>query len=193
MDQNIHPDDMAMARFAPEAINFDYPPPAFVGDILNARVFVLMGNGGYHADETPLEFVAADAPTIYREHLAHPRAADRRWTAPYYLNRADIRDWLQSGFAAVVNALAYRSERTSRDVRRFADKLPSVNFHRRWLENELRAAAQTGKVRVVIHRPGIWRPATIAQTKNVAVLTGTAPRQKLLSHAVRQWALRQPE
>lgn len=193
MDQTVHPKDMEIARDAPKVINFDYPPPAFIGDILNARIFILMGNGGYNAIDTPAEFNKPDAAAIFREHLAHPSAADRKWTAPYYLDRADVGDWLRSGLAAVVNALAYRSGSTTDAVRRFADKLPSVNFHRRWLENDLRMAAETGRVRVVIHRPGLWRPSTVAQAKNVVVLTGTAPRQKLLSHAVREWALRQPE
>ena len=151
---------------------------AFVGHILHACVFVLMGNGGYNADDTPAEFVAPDAPALFREHLAHPSVADRKWTAPYYLNRADIGHWLRSGSAAVVNALAYRSEQTTDAVRRFADKLPSVHFHRRWLEHNLRAAAEAGRVRVVIHRPGLWQPhSKVAQTKNVMVLTGTAPKE----------------
>ena len=34
---NIHPDDEAVRALAPKELNFDFPPPAFVGDVRKAR------------------------------------------------------------------------------------------------------------------------------------------------------------
>jgi len=194
LKRTIHPEDIDATRHAPGEINFDYPPPAFVGDVLSARVFVLMGNGGYDRNETPAEFSEVGADETYRQHLSCPTVAGRGWTAPYYLDRPDIGPWLRNGTAAVVNALAYRSERTTPAVRSFADKLPSVQFHRRWLDRDLLSAAVAGRVRVVVHRPGLWGPSpNVLRAKNMLVLSGTAPRQKVLSHEVRRWASLPPE
>ncbi|CAJ0877610.1 hypothetical protein AMST5_02894 [freshwater sediment metagenome] len=194
LEGTIHPEDVQAAKYAPEVLNFDYPPPAFVGDIFNARIFILMGNGGYDRSVTPSEFSADGSEDVYRARLSCPSAAGRGWTAPYYLDRPDIGDWLTSGTAAVVNALAYRSEETTPAVRRFADKMPSVHFHRRWLRGDLLSAAAAGRVRVVVHRPGLWQPAEeVSRSRNILVLSGTAPRQKLLSHEVRRWVSLPPD
>jgi hypothetical protein len=51
----IHPADADVLSTAPYLFNLDYPPPAYVGDIENASVVLLNGNGGYKP-ETKLEF-----------------------------------------------------------------------------------------------------------------------------------------
>ncbi len=36
----IHPDDDLVCSQAPQAFNFDFPPPAFVGDVARADLFI---------------------------------------------------------------------------------------------------------------------------------------------------------
>ena len=72
LESTVHPDDVPIMDAAPREINFDFPPPAFIGDILHAKVFVLVGNGGYDCRLTPKEFAAAGSAELYRRRLAEP-------------------------------------------------------------------------------------------------------------------------
>ena len=103
----VHPNDEAVCLHAPDELNFDFPPPAFIGDVTNADIFTLMGNGG-HSFETPKEFAGPSAAADFRRKLANPAPADPQWTAPYYLFLGVVSEWLRSGRGAIVNALAYR-------------------------------------------------------------------------------------
>lgn len=189
----VHPDDARAAAAAPPEINFDYPPPAFIGDVLGARVFVLMGNGGYSLEVTPTEFAHTCAANLFRARLVHPGPADESITAPYYLSLGTLSGWLRNGRAAVVNAMSYRSEAITKPVVRFADILPSVRFHRRWLNEHLVPAAEAGQVRVVIHRPRLWKVgSTISRSSNLLILDGAAPARKYLSQDVLAWAAMPP-
>ncbi|RXF68253.1 hypothetical protein [Hansschlegelia zhihuaiae] len=189
----IHPDDAPFRGQAPNEINFDYPPPAFTGDIANARIVVLMANGGYDPQTTPREFLEPNAADRWRAALCEPRPSDPRWTSPYYL-RGRLGEWLRSGRAVAVNALAYRSVKVTDAVRRFAAELPSSRFHREWLHGSLRMAAEAGDVRVVIHRSGLWRPSgEIRSNPNIRVLAGAEPARRYLSKEVVTWAERSPE
>jgi hypothetical protein len=169
-------------------LNLDFPPPAFVGDVTTARIFILMANGGFDADLTPREFASPDAAEIYRQALRKPRRSTSQYTSLYYM-RGAMGEWLSLGKAAVVNALAYRSPKISGEPenRKLADHLPSVVFHRRWLRTQLLPAAEAGKVLVIIKRPPLWGVFT-GERAGSYVLYPTNPVSPYLSRTVEQHA-----
>jgi hypothetical protein len=187
---NVHPDDEAVRGRAPKELNFDYPPPAFIGDVGKARIFVLMGNGGY-SDDTKNEFAGPGSADLYRSKLANPAPADPRWTAPYYLTLGVLSEWLRSGRAAIVNALAYRSLKTTNEVAKFAQIVPFAMFHRRWFEERLYSAAVAGEVRVAAHRPRLWglHGQPLAEA-NIWVLPSDHSARRLLSKEITDWLSR---
>ena len=151
-----HPDDAELFRTRAHSFNLDFPPPAFIGDILNAPVVMLDANGGYHPSATPWEFSQPGAIERYLDCLRHPQPADRDQVAPYYAGRK-FADLLFSGDLVLVNAVAYRSPAISQEPenRRLAELLPSTRVHRNWLQGVLRSAA-CGERLVVAHRNGLW-------------------------------------
>ena len=48
----VHPEDQNFLDGAPGVFNLSYPPPAYIGDIENAPIVLLNGNGGYNAQVT---------------------------------------------------------------------------------------------------------------------------------------------
>jgi hypothetical protein len=159
LEDTIHPQDYSVLNRHPRkhTLNTDYPPPAFIGDIRRARVFVLLANGGYDDKRTPEEFAQSGSAEAYRDRLRNPVPCDSN-THPYYLQGTELRKWLEEGQAAVVNAMAYRSYKISKERENWAiaEELPSVQFHRNWLRSHLKPAIGETGVMVIVHRPGLW-------------------------------------
>jgi hypothetical protein len=187
----VHPNDAEVfGRAASHAFNLDFPPPAFVGDIARAHVIILDNNGGYDPIQTPRDFLDAKARAEYREALSSPRPLDRasRCVSSYYLSR-NYSAWLESGQAALVNAVAFGWVDTKGGgVKRVANVLPSARFHRIWLRDVLIPLAARGERFVVVHRRGLWGDE-IAGLRNVqsAIFSG-APRSRDLTQAEMQAA-----
>jgi hypothetical protein len=111
LEGSVHPEDVPVfARFPDHGFNLQFPPPAYIGDILNAPVIILDNNGGFDAKKTPAEFPDPDAHVEFRSAMASPRPLDLndRTVSPYYRGRNYAR-LLASGAAALVNGVAYRS------------------------------------------------------------------------------------
>ena len=157
---SVHPDDLDLfGRNAEHGFNLDYPPPAFIGDVVNAPILVLDNNGGFNPTVTPSEFPDEAAHAEFRSRLASPRPAERRATAPYYLE-LNFWNWLESGQAALVNGVAYRSvDRSAAGVKSLTRDLPSAQFHRRWLVGDVLPLVEAGERFVVIHRWSRWNEA----------------------------------
>ena len=153
----VHPDDEELLGGAQHSFNLDFPPPAFVGDINNARIIILVANGGYHSEITPGEFESPDSEEQYLKRLANPESANWKDVAPYYrgVNYADL---VFSGRAVAVNACAYRSRKISEEPenRKLIRQLPSSIFHRDWLVNTILPDLQSGKRIIVGKRHGLW-------------------------------------
>gem|GEM_PF-3918413 len=130
----VHPDDERFLRAVPHSFNLDFPPPAFVGDVIKAKVIVLTANGGYKAEHTPMEFFGKDSEQLYLSRLKNPTGANWAEVAPYY-GRVNYSSLLFDGSAASVNACAYRSPKISEEPnnRKLIAKLPSFGMHRKWL------------------------------------------------------------
>lgn len=179
-----HPEDEDVLGREPHSFNLDFPPPAFVGDVVNAKIIVLAANGGYSATVTPGEFVAKGAAERYIERLARPAEADWREVAPYYrgINYAEL---VFSGRAAIVNACAYRSPKISeeRDNRKLIEKLRSVQMTRRWLIEVVLPEMQAGNRVVVGKRHGLWDlPSFVKESEGF--IADPAPVSPHLSAAV---------
>ncbi len=188
LDGSIHPDDHDIFGEYPEhGFNLDFPPPAFIGDVLNAPVIILDNNGGFNPQLTPTEFPDEDARSEYRDSLANPRPVDpsARSMAPYYVTR-NYSKWLISGEAALVNGVAYRSVNGSaQSVARMTKTLPSAQFHQRWLREILLPLAQAGERFVVVHRWSRWNGATEGLNGLPNVIFSTAPISKDLT--AKEW------
>ena len=161
LDGAVHPQDAPVfERHGDHGFNLDYPPPAYIGDILNAPVLILENNGGYDPGMTPGEFPDAEAQKAFRASLAAPALDPRlRHVSPYYRSRNYTR-LLVSGHAALVNAVAYRSVNGSAPgVKALTRALPSARLHREWLMREVLPLVNQGKRFLVIHRWGRWLDA----------------------------------
>lgn len=179
-----HPNDEELLGREPHTFNLEFPPPAFVGDIENARVIVLAANGGYNESVTPSEFAASGAAKRYVERLSCPAVADWKEVAPYYrgINYSEL---VFQGKAAIVNACAYRSLKISEepDNRRLIKKLPSVQFTRRWLVEVVLPQMQAGNRFVVGKRHGLWDLPNFIKESN-AFIADPAPVSPHLSAVV---------
>jgi hypothetical protein len=162
LEGTVHPDDaLAFSREVDHGFNLDFPPPAFIGDIVNARVIILDNNGGYDPLTTPGEFPDQKAHDEFRQMLAepHPVNPKARSMSPYYLRR-NYSKWLISGEAVLVNGVAYRSVNgKERAVNRLTKTLPSAIFHQKWLRETLGPLAERGDRFVVVHRWSRWNNA----------------------------------
>lgn len=174
-----HPQDKAILDAYPNIVNTDHPPTPFVGDLRQARLFVLYANGGYDAERTHKDFANMGTADEYRARLRNPAPCEAGKTHPYFLE-GRLGGWLQKGEAALVNAMAYRSSGITKEHRALADKLPSVRFHREWLRSHLLAAA--GKIMVIVHRPGLWK--LDRSDENEFVLFTNASRYRFLPNWV---------
>lgn len=151
----VHPDDMEVLREHPNRFNLDYPPPAYVGDIVGAPVIMLLTNGGYNSEGTKNEFSKRGAAKRYLDCLHDPRLMCPKVYSPYYLTR-NYKELLKKGELAIVNVAAYRSPNFSPARQKIADDLESVKLHRRWLRETLLPEAAAGKRFVVAHRYTHW-------------------------------------
>ena len=180
----VHPDDEKLLGKEPHSFNLDFPPPAFVGDVITARVIILVANGGYDPKVTPREFEAPDSEAMYLRRLSRPTEANWAEVAPYYrgVNYAEL---VFSGKAAAVNACAYRSRKISEepDNRRLLKRLPSVRFNRAWLMETILPQVDAGKRFIVGKRHGLWGlPGTVIS--NSGFLLDPAPVSPHLSKVV---------
>jgi hypothetical protein len=153
----IHPDDERVLTQSSTSFNFDFPPPAFVGDVITARVIILAANGGYDPVITPGEFSNEGAEAHYIHRLSNPKTADWAEVAPYY-SGVNYAQYLTSRKVALVNACAYRSRKISEEPanRRAVRTLPSAAFNRRWLIEEVLPDAHRGARIIVGKRHGLW-------------------------------------
>jgi hypothetical protein len=170
-----HPRDEEIDEVWPQSINTDFAPTPFVGDLRQARVFVLLANAGYHPQRSPQEFEKLGSAEEYRERLRNPGPCEEGKTHPYFL-RGRLGGWLKTSQAAVVNAMAYRSPAISREPegRAFAEKLPSVRFHRDWLYSKLLPGAARKLLMVIVHRPGLWKLSRIHGDNDLVVFTNAS-------------------
>lgn len=156
LDDVVHPADEAIIAGHSHLFNLEYPPPAYIGDIENAPVILLNGNGGYKADITPSEFTTLESRHRHIERLHRPAPMSPDEVSSYYA-RANYAHWLKSGDLAMVNAIAYRSVGISNAIERLARKLPSTNLNIQWLTSEVIPAAKEGNRFVIAHRNRLWR------------------------------------
>lgn len=181
----VHPDDLELLRSEDHSFNLDFPPPAFVGNVVDAKIIVLAANGGYHPTVTPSEFEASGAEAAYIDRLSHPGSADWSAVAPYYNGYINYASMLLSGEAAIVNACAYRSPKISEEPanRKLIKRLPSVAFQLRWLVECVLPDAEAGKRLIVGKRQGLWRlPARVKESKGY--IRDPAPVSPHLSRVV---------
>jgi hypothetical protein len=154
----VHPDDAPIfASSADHTFNLDYPPPAFIGDIENAPIVVLMANGGFDPNETPREFAQPGTQEAYIRWLHGEEGRLPSFVAPYYA-RGRLGPLVRSGDVVLVNAVGYRSVSLSGEPenRKLAKRLPSVAVHKRWVQDELVPSAQAGQRFLIVHRNGMW-------------------------------------
>lgn len=180
----IHPDDADLFNHESHSFNLDFPPPAFIGDIENAKIIILVANGGYKPDVTPFEFGAKDSEAKYLKRIEYPSAANWAEAAPYYQN-VNYAKLLFSGKAAVVNACAYRSPQISLEPenKRLVKKLPSVQFNRTWLVQTIFPQTDSGKRLIVGKRHGLWGlPASVK--RSCGYIADPAPVSPHLSKVV---------
>ena len=158
LDGAVHPQDAPVFDRSSHSFNLDWPPPAYIGDVLNARFILLMMNGGYDRQITPLEFPDAAAIERHIDMLRNPRPIDPQSVSPYY-GTGNYGQYIASGRLALVNACAYRSGKLSEEGmnRRLAENLPSVQLHRRWLREELIPQALSGTKVIIAHRNRLWK------------------------------------
>jgi hypothetical protein len=134
----------------------EFPPPAFIGDIDNAKVVILMASGGYNA-ETNKEFPDASDHQEYIDWLAGRRAEIPKNLSKYYIDQR-IFSWIDDGRAVIANAIAYRSPKISEEPAniKLGTSLPSNRVHKAWLNNEIFPMAKRNERLVVAHRYSLW-------------------------------------
>jgi hypothetical protein len=151
--------------------NLDFPPPAFIGDVDNAPIVILLLNGGYDPNETPAEFRAVKDREEFLDWLKGLRADFPRNLSKYYTEQPTVSEWVKQGKAVIVNAVAYRSRKISEEVanKKLAKLLPSAIKHKEWLHNELLPDVRAGRRYLVAHRWRLWgiRPKSFAHWPNV--------------------------
>jgi hypothetical protein len=159
LEFTVHPDDEHVFenhRYR-HAFNLEFPPPAFIGDVDNALIVILMGHGGYDSKMTPSEFPEPTDHVEYRRWLKGEGPIPRNLSS-YYTGNKVVFDWIRNGDAVIVNAVAYRTpkirERAEND--RIAKLLPSLEVHRKWFFREVLSDAKADYRRVVAHHPRLW-------------------------------------
>lgn len=158
LENSVHPDDEIFFRQNKHTFNLDFPPPAFIGDVDNARVVFLDANGGYCTKTTPAEFPRESDLDEYIDWLKGTRMVFPENLSTYYTNHS-LSTWLRDGTAVIVNAVAYRSKKISeeKDNEKLSKILPSFKAHKRWMTEELMPAVEQNKRFVIAHRWKLWR------------------------------------
>src|SRR5215217_1498687 len=139
LTEAVHPLDAPVFAAHPEhTFDLRFPPPAYIGDVDNAPIIILMGNGGFNPVGTPREFPDRAAVDEYIAFLHDPGRGFPARLSRYYRARR-VGPWLDRSQAAIVNAVAYRSKRLSEEPynRDVAKRLPSLAAHRKWLRDEV--------------------------------------------------------
>jgi hypothetical protein len=155
---SIHPDDEPIFRKYPKhSFNLRFPPPAFVGDV-NAPIVILMSNGGYKPGITEAEFPDEASVSEHRAFIRGETTALPSRLA-YYYAAGQVGDWIATGQAVLVNAVAYRSPQLSKEPynKDVASRLPSLAAHRRWVMKEVLPEAAGGRRFLLVHRNGWWQ------------------------------------
>lgn len=161
LEKTVHPDDAEVLSRHEHTFNLDFPPPAFIGDVDNAPIVILMANGGYDPHKitgTQSEFLE---PSDFAEHLQmlqSERICIPRRLSPYYTENT-VFPWVRGGSAVIVNAVAYRSPKITEEPQNqeVARILPSARVHKEWLLEEVLPAAERGQRCVVAHRRRLWK------------------------------------
>lgn len=158
LTRTIHPEDEPFFASVEHSFNLDWPPPAYIGDVISAPFVLLMMNGGFHPRLTPAEFPDLASVEQYRAMLHNPRALDPSSISPYY-RAGNYEKHIASGRLALVNAVAYRSGKLSAEKLncRLAKRLPSTLKHQQWLREELIPQALEGKRIIIAHRNRMWK------------------------------------
>lgn len=184
LEGSVHPKDVPVFdRFWDHGCNLDFPPPAYIGDIVNAPVIILDNNGGFDPRMTPAEFPDAQAHNDFREVLANPRPLDlaERTVSPYYRSRNYTR-FLTSGCAALVNGVAYRSVNgRSKGIGALTKILPSALFHQKWLHHAILPLVARGERFLVVHRWSRWNGTVDVFRGHPMAVFSTAPVSKDLT------------
>ena len=90
LDGAIHPDDKPFLDRHSHTFDLRSPPPAFIGDVDNAGLVVLMLNGGITADLEAAEFPEPEDSQEYINWLAGRRNAPPRRLSTYYTGEQNI-------------------------------------------------------------------------------------------------------
>lgn len=184
LEGSVHPKDASVFdQFRDHGFNLDFPPPSYIGDIVNAPVIILDNNGGFDPMVTPGEFPDAEAHNEYRAALRAPCPLDltQRTLSPYYRSRNYTR-LLTSGAAALVNGVAYRSVNgRSNKVAALAKILPSALFHQEWLRRAVLPLVECGERFLVVHRWTRWNGAADIFRQHSQAIFSTAPVSKDLT------------
>jgi len=167
LENSVHPEDEFFFRQNSHTFNLDFPPPAFIGDVDNARVVILELNGGYCPKMTPAEFPRDCDLQQYIDWLKGTRNEFPENLSTYYTNNS-LAPWLRDGTAVIVNAVAYRSTKISeeKDNEKLARILPSFKAHKQWLTQELLPQVEQNKRFVIAHRWTLWRIKPRVNLKN---------------------------
>lgn len=157
LKDNVHPDDVPALGRHQHSFRLDFPPPAFIGDVDNAPIVILMANGGYNEEKTPKEFPDECAVDEHRDYLRGLRFPLPRLLSAYYAKGA-LGSLIAEGSAALVNAVPYRSRRLSeeKENQTVAKLLPTLATHRSWLRREVLPPAAAGQRFVLAHRVRWW-------------------------------------
>jgi hypothetical protein len=158
LNGSVHPLDKPYFDKADgkHSFDLDYPPPAFIGDVDNAKVVILMASGGLN-DNTKSEFPAEEDRLEYIDWLGGRRKEMPKNLSKYYIDKK-IFTWIDRGQAVLVNAIAYRSPKISQEPKNEAlgKSLPSYKISLDWLSREILPMADKNKILVIAHRYRLW-------------------------------------
>ncbi len=179
LDGLVHPQDELFFEKNPEAksvFHLGLPPPAFIGDVDNARVIFLMMNGNYKPGITKSHFPDQASQAEYIRYIRGEQTQMPTNLAGYY-RTGPLAAWLEDGTAALVNAVAYRAPALTRvpGIMKMIGGLPSFVEHRSCVIEDVIPDAQQGKRLLLVHRNGLWQllrniagPAIIFSTNPVS-------------------------
>ena len=151
----VHPVDQPILNLYPDVFDLQFPPPAFIGDIDNAPVVILLGNGGYDPLTTPSEFPSQSDHDEHIDWLKSERLDPPKNLAAYYTNKK-LFPLVKEGKVVYVNAVAYRKKKITQTVRSLAKRLPSTDVHKKWMWDELFPSAARRERLVIAHRYALW-------------------------------------
>jgi hypothetical protein len=165
----VHPDDEELFLSENHSFNLDYPVSPFIGNILEAQIFILGANAGYDSKITAIEFKTENDIESYVSRVRQPSSANWRVVAPYY-EKVNYGSLIYEGKAALVNACAYRSPKISKEPenKKLVKKLNSVAFTKSWLLDCLLPMAEAGEKLIVVKRNGLWNlPKSFRDKENI--------------------------